>query len=129
MFNPFFADAAKPFNPANALYEKPNLPQPVPVVAMKLRDKFDPNIFRTLCQVAIIDGYTSRQALREKFGDAIPRNVEKLSETNLWPVPNPALTRQILDFFADCPIQPIGSTLPWRHAQCAQPEVEPTLPG
>lgn len=123
-----FADAAEPFSPANSLYKRPSLEASVPETAYALLEKFDAATFRTLCQVAVIDGYTSRQVLREKFGDALPRNVEKLSEA-VWPVPNPATMRRILEFLATTsPDHATGSTLPWRHAQCVQPEGAPKLP-
>ena len=92
-----------------------------------LLDDFSADDFRLLCKVAIREGYASVQDIVTKFGDAIPRNVDKISDNVKWAVPNPVKTREILTFFSTLETS-TGSKLPWRHAQCAQPEAEPALP-
>ena len=90
--------------------------------------KTDPETFCLLCKLAINEGMVSHQTLKERFGEAIPKNADKT--THKWAMPDPATTREILTFFSTLdPNAATGSKLPWRHAQCAQPEAMPTLPG
>lgn len=99
-------------------------------VAADLIQNFDADDFRHLCKIAIRDGYISRQDLVTKIGDIIPRNVDKLADNIKWAVPSPTKTREILSLFSTLETSnATGSKLPWRHAQCAQPEAEPALPG
>ena len=93
-------------------------------IAADLIKKFDADDFRSLCKVAIRDGYTSVQDVTTRFGDIIPRNVDKIADNVKWPIPNPAATRELLTFFST--LQNFsGNRLPWRHAQCARAEEAP----
>ena len=101
----------------------------LPTVHEQLRaPKIEHETFCLLCKLAINEGMVSQQALKERFGDAIPKNADKV--THKWAMPDPATTREILTFFSTLdPVAAIGSKLPWRHVQCAQAEAAPKLPG
>lgn len=89
--------------------------------------KVDPETFCLLCKLAINEGMVSHQELKERFGDTIPKNADKT--THKWAMPDPATTREILTFFSTLdPNAATGNKLPWRHAQCAQPEAMQALP-
>lgn len=101
----------------------------LPTVSEQLRaPKPDPETFCLLCKLALNEGMVSHQTLKERFEDAIPKNADRA--THKWAMPDPATTREILTFFSTLdPNAATGSKLPWRHAQCVQPEAAPKLPG
>jgi hypothetical protein len=80
--------------------------------------------FRELCKTAIDLGFTSRQKLRDLFGESLPKKPEKETE---WPLPNAALCRKVLEFFTTLE-NATGNKLPWRHSQCVRLEAEQVLP-
>lgn len=83
----------------------------------------DRETFRSICRVAINEGFTSKQEIAQRFGDALPRNLEKRSDD--WALPNPATCLKILEFFSTLdPQKATGSKRPWRHAQYVPPVAE-----
>lgn len=128
MFNSLARGHAEPsdFDPIDTGEEdfSPVPPELLPRFAERAISPLHHEKFFTAVRSAIAQGMTSKQTLKGEFGEVV---CAALKSNNM---PAPATAREILSFISKLdPADATGSTLPWRHAQCAPAVEELTLQG
>lgn len=115
--NPDFTPPSEVLDPlADPIPEPPLSLDAVSAVAKRTLRVFSADKFRAVYTTAIEQGLTSKQTLKEMFGQGVVAILNKPNRT-----PDPATCRQILSFISELDtVQAKGSVKPHRHAKPRQ---------